>query len=87
MKTIYGLKKISAIPESNIDKARSQILGALSLIARASAFPPLTFAVANVVSVMIAEAIALIILSLYKETNNIDDQVQKAEYLKGEVIM
>ncbi|KAJ8664758.1 hypothetical protein QAD02_006420 [Eretmocerus hayati] len=74
------------IPSASLEKAKSQILGALALMSRASAFPPLTFAVANVVSVMVAEAIALVVLTLFKETNNIDDQVKKSEYLKGKAL-
>ncbi|KAJ8664759.1 hypothetical protein QAD02_006421 [Eretmocerus hayati] len=86
LKTVYGLKKLSDIPSASLEKAKSQILGALALMSRASAFPPLTFAVANVVSVMVAEAIALVVLTLFKETNNIDDQVKKSEYLKGKAL-
>lgn len=83
LKTIYGLKKIDTVPQPQMVKAKAQILGALSIIARATAFPPLAFAVANVASVMVAEAIALVVLTLFKETNNVDDLVQKTEYLKG----
>ncbi|XP_008217333.1 uncharacterized protein LOC103318031 [Nasonia vitripennis] len=83
LKTVYGLKKIAKVSDSELEKAKSQILGGLALIARATAFPPLTFAVANVVSCMVAEAIASVVLALFKETNNIDDILLKAEYLKG----
>ncbi|XP_058809202.1 uncharacterized protein LOC131674499 [Phymastichus coffea] len=83
MKTIYGLKKVATVMESVLDKARNQIFGAMTLIARSTAFPPLTFTIANIASVMVAEGVAVIVLSLFKEANNIDDLAQKAEYLKG----
>ena len=77
------MKKLGAIPDAAIEKAKSQLLAALTLTARSIAFPPLTFAVANVVSVMVAEAISSIVLNLFKEANNVDEMLQKAEYLKG----
>lgn len=83
VKTVYGLKRIDVVSQPYSDKAKSQIHGALSIIAKATAFPPLSFAVANVASIMVAEAIALVVLTMFKETNNIDDLVQKTEYLKG----
>ena len=86
MKTVYGLKKLISLDQATQEKAKVQILGAMALIARSTAFPPLTFTVANVASAMVAEAIALIVLTLYKETNNIDELLQKSEYLKGMVI-
>ncbi|XP_014208587.2 uncharacterized protein LOC106639465 [Copidosoma floridanum] len=86
LKTIYGLKRIPVVPDSVLDKERKQILGALSLIARATAFPPLNFAVANVTSLMIAEAIASVVLQFFKDNNNIDDLVDKIEYLKGKTL-
>ncbi|XP_014226177.1 uncharacterized protein LOC106651975 [Trichogramma pretiosum] len=83
LKTIYGLKKLGLIPEATAEKSRSQLMAALALIARSTAFPPLSFAVANVTSVMIAEAVASIVLALFKENSSVDDMVHKSEYLQG----
>jgi hypothetical protein len=83
LKTIYGLKKLAVIPESTLAKATTQILGGLTLVARAAAFPPLNFAVANIASILVAEAIASIVLALFKEDNKIEDLLQKSDYLKG----
>lgn len=85
IKTIYGLKKLSVIPDTTFEKERNQILGALALTARASAFPPLNSSVANIVSLMVCEAIASVVLNLFKENNNVDDMMDKVEYLKGKV--
>ena len=86
LKTIYAMKKLNIIPDTTVDKSKRQILGALTLISRASAFPPLNFAVANITSIMISEAIASIVLAIFKENNNIDDLLCKTEYLKGKLI-